>query len=96
LRREQPDKKTQHQAHCRECAEADGEQAQSSALKNCLLKARQPGCLRSITLFEIDLHTTPVFSIAHGAFRYDITILVKFSCSVCLSKDAEPVAKLKP
>ncbi|MCY1460747.1 hypothetical protein D9M71_783330 [compost metagenome] len=68
LRSKHPDKKTQHQAHCRERAETDGEQAQSSPLKNCLLKTRQPGYLRSITtLFEIDLHTTPVFRIAPRA-----------------------------
>jgi hypothetical protein len=49
-------------------------------LKNRLLKARQPGYLRSIiTLFEIDLHTTPVFIFAPSS--YDITVLVKFSYS---------------
>ncbi|MNF84048.1 hypothetical protein D3C84_663920 [compost metagenome] len=97
LRREQPDKKTQHQAQCRKHTEGDGIEAQLSPLKNRLLKARQPGYLRSIiTLFEIDLHTTPVFSFAHAASSYDITVLVKFSYSIALSKDALPVARLKP
>ncbi|GAB6404449.1 hypothetical protein PMHK_18770 [Pseudomonas sp. MHK4] len=69
MRRKQLDKKTQHKAQCCERTQADGELTQSSPLKNRLLKARQPGYLRSIlTLFEIDLHTTPVFSFAHAAF----------------------------
>ena len=95
MRRKQPDKKTRHQAHRREHAQTDGEQAQSSPLKNGLLKARQSGCLRSF-LIEIDLHTTPVFTLANVTFRYDITQRVKFPYIFALSKNARPVASLKP
>ena len=78
MRRKQPDKKRQHQPQRRERTQADRELTQSSPLKNRLLKARQPGYLRSIITIEIDLHTTPVFIFAHVAIRYDITKLVKF------------------
>ncbi|WP_256666199.1 hypothetical protein [Pseudomonas sp. B14-6] len=76
-RRKQPDKKRQHQPDRRQGTQADGELTQSPPLKNRLLKARQPGYLRSID-FEIDLHTTPVLIIGHIAIRYDITKVVKF------------------
>jgi hypothetical protein len=95
LWRKQPDKKRQQPTSRRQSAQTDCELTQSSPLKNRLLETRQPGYLRPIDI-EIDLHTTPVFIVAHIAFRYDITKVVKFPFLNAVSKGAQPVAWLKP
>jgi len=95
LRRKQADKKTCDQTHRRQRTEAYGELAQPPPLKKRLLKPRQRGYLGSIHI-EIDLHTTPVFDFVLIAIRYDITKSVKFLYSIALSKNAQPVACLKP